>query len=497
MNAFFKSKKQVFATIIFAILLLLCIAVTITQIDNLILKYVQLFFHKTLRNPARWLDVLQNSARLFGCTFALIYFLCFIEKGKALCANVKETVFGYKEILFSKRSAFFFGGTILFLLFVYSNVILANYFYADDVFRNYGGNRSWIGFSRYILEFTSIFIHNSLKLTDIAPLTQIIAIVVSSTTLLVLSASLTETLSVKNLLALSVIFIAPFYADKYQKKTVMAGELRSREHAMNRFSDILEWKNLTLTGVYGASPYTIGELMEWVSEYGQAIRPFICDTGKYLHEEVREGKNILFEAQLGSLRDLDFGIYPYTTSSNAIAAYAPVGSGLPGAKLDEIIGVVKAYSTCVGEGPFTCEMFGREAEELREAGLEYGAKTGRPRRVGPIDIVATRYGVRMQAATGIALTKLDVLSYMDRIPICARYELYGKQTDEFPFPAALEDAKPVLEYMEGWKCDISGVRTWNELPEAAKRYVEYIEKQIECPITYVSVGPEREAYIRR
>ncbi|WP_407425215.1 glucosyltransferase domain-containing protein [Treponema sp.] len=213
MKNFIKTKSQLFATIIFAFLLIFCVLITITKIDNIILKHVEVFFHKTLRNPARWIDVLQNSARLFGCTFALIYFLCFIEKGKALCTNIKKTLFDCNGILFSKRSSYFFAGTVFFLLFAYSNVILANYFYADDVFRNYGGNRSWIGFSRYISEFGSILIHNSLKLNDIAPLTQIIAIVISSATVLILSVSLTETVSVKNILVLSVIFISPFYAE--------------------------------------------------------------------------------------------------------------------------------------------------------------------------------------------------------------------------------------------------------------------------------------------
>nr|WP_326215002.1 adenylosuccinate synthase [uncultured Oscillibacter sp.] len=291
--------------------------------------------------------------------------------------------------------------------------------------------------------------------------------------------------------------IAPFYSDKYQKKTVMAGELLYPEHLKAHLQDILEWKNLILTKVYGAEPYTMDQMMAWVADFGEKIRPFICDTGAFLRKAQAEGKNILFEAQLGALRDLDYGIYPYTTSSNAVAAYAPVGSGLPSAKVDEVIGVVKAYSSCVGEGPFTCEWFGEEAEQLREAGGEYGAKTGRPRRVGPIDIVATRYGVQCQAATNIALTKLDVLSYMDKIPVCAHYTLDGKQIDEFPFPAVLPEAKPVVEYMDGWKCDISGVRKWEDLPEAARKYVEYVERQIGCHIGYVSVGPERDSIIIR
>ena len=184
--------------------------------------------------------------------------------------------------------------------------------------------------------------------------------------------------------------IAPFYSDKYQKKTIMAGELLHPEHLEEHLADLLEWKNLTIAGVYGKEPITVSEIQEWFDTWCEKIKPFICDTGIILRNAQAEGKNILFEAQLGALRDLDYGIYPYTTSSNAISAYAPVGSGLPSAKLNEVIGVVKAYSTCVGEGPFVCEMFGDEADALRSAGFEYGAKTGRPRRVGPLDIVATR-----------------------------------------------------------------------------------------------------------
>ena len=277
----------------------------------------------------------------------------------------------------------------------------------------------------------------------------------------------------------------------------MAGELLHPEHLREHLADLLEWKNLILTKVYGAKGYTMDELMEWVETYGAAMKPYITDTTRVLREAQAAGKSILFEAQLGALRDLDYGIYPYTTSSNSIAAYAPVGSGLPTAKIDEVVGVVKAYSSCVGEGPFVCEWFGEEAEQLREAGDEYGAKTGRPRRVGPIDLVATRYGVQMQGATNIALTKLDVLSYMEKIPLCAHYELGGEQTDEFPFPVLQQDAKPVVEYMDGWQCDISGARSWEELPEAARRYVEYVEQAIGCHIGYVSVGPERDSLIIR
>ena len=291
--------------------------------------------------------------------------------------------------------------------------------------------------------------------------------------------------------------IAPFYSDKYQKKTILAGELFYPEELKAHLKDLLEWKNLTLTKVYGAKPYSMEMLDEWIFSYCEKIKPFVCDTGAFLRKAQKDGKSILFEAQLGSLRDLDYGIHPYTTSSNTTAAYAPIGSGLPSAKLNSVVGVVKAYSTCVGEGPFVCEMFGEDADKLREAGFEYGAKTGRPRRVGPIDIVATRYGVEVQAATEIALTKLDVLSYMDKIPVCTQYILAGETTDEFPFPSALKKAEPQIEYFEGWKCDISKIRTWNDLPKAAKDYVIYIEKAIGCPIKYVSVGPERDSIIIR
>ena len=291
--------------------------------------------------------------------------------------------------------------------------------------------------------------------------------------------------------------IAPFYADKFAKKTILAGELLYSKHLREHLQDLMEWKNLTLTRVYGAKPVTMEELEVWINVFCNKIKPFIRDTGAYLRQAQQDGKKILFEAQLGALRDLDYGIHPYTTSSNPIAAYAPVGSGLPCVKIDEVVGVVKAYSSCVGEGPFVCEMFGDEAEELRKAGFEYGAKTGRPRRVGPVDIVATRYGVQCQGATNIALTKLDVLSYMDKIPVCAHYRLDGKITDEFPFPSLLNDAEPVVEYVDGWKCDISGVRTWEDLPVQAQKYVLYLEQAIGCHIGYVSVGPERDSIILR
>jgi len=289
--------------------------------------------------------------------------------------------------------------------------------------------------------------------------------------------------------------IAPFYSDKYQKKTILAGELFYPEHLREHAKELLEWKNLTLTRVYGAPEVTLEELMDWLNRYGEILKPYICDSGEILQKAQKEGKSILFEAQLGALRDLDYGIHPYTTSSNALAAYAPVGSGLPSAHLDRVVGVVKAYSSCVGEGPFTSEFFGEQAERLREAGGEYGAKTGRPRRVGALDLVATRYGVRCQGATELALTKLDVLNYMEKIPVCTHYIVNGKQTDAFPFPALLPKAQPVMEELPGWKCDISGVRRFEDLPKEAKDYVRFVEEAVGCRIRYVSVGAERDAYI--
>ena len=291
--------------------------------------------------------------------------------------------------------------------------------------------------------------------------------------------------------------IAPFYSDKYQKKTVMAGELFYPDKLRDHLKELMDWKNLILTAVYGAEPYTMEMLEKWLEEYCSKIKPFVCDTGTYLREAQKNGKSILFEAQLGALRDLDYGIYPYTTSSTTLASFAGTGAGAPYIRPDEVIGVVKAYSTCVGEGPFIGEMSGEEAEQLREAGVEYGAKTGRPRRVGPIDIVATRYGVEVQGATCIAITKLDVLSYMDEIPVCTNYRINGEITDRFPFPALLESAEPVIEYARGWKCDITSARKWEDLPVAAQQYIEMIEQSVGCPAKYISVGAERDSIVIR
>ena len=291
--------------------------------------------------------------------------------------------------------------------------------------------------------------------------------------------------------------IAPFYSDKYQKKTVLAGEILDEKAFFEHLIPIMEWKNLTLEKVYGAKPTTAEELKQWYNDYCIKLMPYIGDLEYFFDNAKDTDKDVLFEAQLGALRDIDFGIHPYTTSSSTIAAYAPIGAGLPSLRLDKIIGVVKAYSTCVGEGPFTSEWFGEEAEKLREAGGEFGAKTGRPRRVGSFDVVATRYGVRMQGATEIALTKMDVLSYMDRIPVCTKYKVGDRTTDKFPFPSLLPKAEPVTEYLPGWKTDISGVRRFEDLPKEARDYVLYIEKQIGCFIKYISVGAERDSIIIR
>lgn len=289
--------------------------------------------------------------------------------------------------------------------------------------------------------------------------------------------------------------IAPVYADKYMKKALRMEDLLHLDHIAGKVSDIVEWKNITVTG-YGHEPVKAEDMMDWLRTYGTQLIPYITDVSEYLHNAIDAGKNIMFEAQLGALRDIDLGIYPYTSSSSTIAAYAPIGAGIPGAQLTDTIGIMKAYSTCVGEGPFTVELFGDEAEALRKAGGEYGAATGRPRRVGPFDIPASRYGVRVQGATEIALTKLDVLSYLDRIPVCVAYEVDGERTVNFPTGERLNRAKPVIEYVKGFG-DVSGCRSWESLPQAAKDYVEYLEKAVGCKITYVSVGAGRDEYVKK
>lgn len=289
--------------------------------------------------------------------------------------------------------------------------------------------------------------------------------------------------------------IAPVYADKYMKKALRMEELLNMDDKLaEKVHDIVEWKNITVTG-YGHTPIDADEMMAWLRKYGSIIAPYVTDVSEYLSKAAEEGKNIMFEAQLGALRDIEFGIYPYTSSSTTLASYATIGAGIPGIKLDNTIGIMKAYSTCVGEGPFTAEMFGDEAEELRKAGGEYGAATGRPRRVGPFDVPASRYGVKVQGADYIALTKMDVLSYLDKIPVCVAYDVDGEITTSFPTGERLNRAKPVIEYMEGFG-DVSACRTYKSLPEAAKKYIAYIEKAVGCKVKYVSVGAERDEYIK-
>lgn len=288
--------------------------------------------------------------------------------------------------------------------------------------------------------------------------------------------------------------IAPVYGDKYMKKALRMGDLLSPNTLAQKVSQIVTWKNLLIEGGYQKEGISVDDMLHWLQKYGAPIKDCICDTTQFL-TEVIPTQNVLFEAQLGALRDIDFGIYPFTSSSSTIAAYAPIGSGVPGCVLDETIGIIKSYSSCVGEGPFTAELFGEEGDALREAGGEYGAATGRPRRVGGFDVVASRYGAFIQGATCLALTKLDVLSYMDQIPVCVAYEIDGMRVETFPTGDQLSRAKPIYEYMEGFHCDISKCRTFESLPKAAQNYIQYVEKAVGCPIRYVSVGADRDAYI--
>lgn len=289
--------------------------------------------------------------------------------------------------------------------------------------------------------------------------------------------------------------IAPVYADKYMKKAFRMGELLNTGLLYKRLPDIVAWKNMTIKA-YGFEPIKVEEMIEYFETYGKPLAEYVTDTGIYLNEANKNGKNIMFEAQLGALRDIDYGIVPYTSSSSTIAAYAPIGAGVPNLKLTNSIGIMKAYSSCVGAGPFTCEYFDDKAERLRSLGGEYGAATGRPRRVGPFDVVASRYGIRCQGADEIALTKLDVLDDYEEIEICTHYLLDGKVLDEFPFTDVLDECKPVFEKVKGWHCDISGCRTVKDLPKEAYDYIKLLEKLCGCKIKYVSVGAERDAFIK-
>ena len=295
--------------------------------------------------------------------------------------------------------------------------------------------------------------------------------------------------------------IAYTYGDKFMKKTLRMGDLLHMDEGVRkRLNTIVESKNLIMERIYGQKPISVDEMWAWCQHYAEVFAPYICNVGDFLAKADDAGKKIMFEAQLGALRDIDFGIYPYTSSSNTIGAYAPIGAGIPGRKLDLSVGIMKAYSSCVGEGPFTAEQAMTEADKdvLREHGHEYGAATGRPRRVGPFDVVASRYGVQCQGCDELALTLLDVLDYMEEIPVVAHYKLSdGSITDVFPMGKTLDDAQPVVEKLPGWHCDITAVRKFEDLPQAAQDYVNYIEKAVGCKIKYISVGPEREACIVR
>ena len=289
--------------------------------------------------------------------------------------------------------------------------------------------------------------------------------------------------------------IGPVYSDKYMRKSVRMGDLLFPQVLKERLADIVEWKNLTIAGAYGHEPVSVTEMYDWLMKHGEPLLENICDTTTYLTGAIDAGKSLLLEAQLGALRDLDFGIFPYTSSSCTLASFAPIGAGIPARKLDSVVGITKAYSSAVGGGPFVCEFSGDEAHALREAGGEYGAATGRPRRVGGFDVVASRYGVMMQGATELALTKLDVLSGFEKIPVCVAYELDGERIDRFPLEPALERCKPIYEYREGFSGDITGCRKFSDLPKAAQAYIRYLEEAVDCKFTYISVGADRDQYI--
>jgi adenylosuccinate synthase len=290
--------------------------------------------------------------------------------------------------------------------------------------------------------------------------------------------------------------IAPAYGDRHLKKSIQVGELKDWEYFKTRLESVYEWKRLVSEGVYRKKPsQSFPELLKWVEKYRDRILGKIVDTTDLLEKEYRAGSTILFEAQLGALRDVYFGVYPYTSSSCSLAAFAPIGSGLFGRPIDRVIGVMKAFSTCVGEGPFVTEMDGDVAAALRETALEYGAATGRPRRIGHFDAVASRYGSYLQGVTETALTKLDSLSGQKRLLICDAYEIDGVKTNSFPLNQDLYKAKPHYVELEGWDEDVSGCRKYAELPTHAKRYVAKIEELINARIRYISVGPRREQLI--
>ena len=294
--------------------------------------------------------------------------------------------------------------------------------------------------------------------------------------------------------------IAPFYSDKYAKIGFQVSELFDEELLKEKVVRVCETKNVTLEHLYHKPLLNPDELLETLHQYKEMVEPYVCDVSTYLWNAIKEGKEILLEGQLGTLKDPDHGIYPMVTSSSTLPAYGAIGAGIPPYEIKKIITVCKAYSSAVGAGAFVSEIFGDEADELRRRGGdggEFGATTGRPRRMGWFDCVASKYGCRLQGATDVAFTVLDVLGYLDEIPVCVGYEIDGEVTTEFPTTAKLEKAKPVLKTLPGWKCDIRGIKNYEDLPENCRKYVEFIEEQIGFPITMVSNGPGRDDIIYR
>ena len=294
--------------------------------------------------------------------------------------------------------------------------------------------------------------------------------------------------------------IAPFYSDKYAKIGFQVSELFDEELLQEKVQRVSEMKNVILEHLYHKPMIDPAELLNTLHEYRDMIAPFVCDVSAFLDKALKEGKTILLEGQLGTMKDPDHGIYPMVTSSSTLAAYGAIGAGIPPYEIKQIVTVSKAYSSSVGAGAFVSEIFGDEADELRRRGGdggEFGATTGRPRRMGWFDCVATKYGCRLQGATDVAFTVLDALGYLEEIPVCVGYEIDGEVTTDFPVTYKLEKAKPVLKKLPGWKCDIRGIRKFEDLPENCRKYVEFIEEQIGFPITMVSNGPGREDIIYR
>lgn len=292
--------------------------------------------------------------------------------------------------------------------------------------------------------------------------------------------------------------IAPFYSDKYAKIGIQISEIYDDEYLKERLTKILTAKNKQISGLYGEDKQiNIDEMYNFLINSREKLKPYLCNVAKFLNEKIKENKTIILEGQLGTLRDVDNGIYPFTTSSSPLAGFGAVGVGIPPYEIKKIYAITKAYSSCVGAGAFVTELFGEEAKELRDKGGEYGAKTGRPRRVGWFDAVATRYGCMVQGATDVVVSLVDVLSYLDKIPVCTAYEIDGKVVKDFPTTVDLNRAKPIYEYLDGWKCDISNIKRYEELPENARKYIEFIEKEIGCPIKMIGNGPKREDIIEK